>query len=318
MRAILDVVFPVFAVILAGVVAGRFRILGQDSSEALNRYVYWFALPALFFLAMNRASLRAGPVLPFALAYLGAVTIVWSLVMAIGRYAFSERLGAAGLGGFVATFANTGYMGIPLFITAFGDKGTLPAIIASVLNGAVVTGVAIAIVEVDRGAARGFGRAACDALAAVARNPLVIAPFAGLMLGQAGMMLPTPIANFADLIGASAGPCALFAIGLFLASRPLAALVGGRKSIEVGWLTLAKLVLHPLVAWWLAAVSGLDAFWTASLTILSALPTGALAFVIAQQHGVFVERASAVILVSTVVSGVTLSALWIAFDPFPP
>lgn len=318
MRPIFNVVLPVFAVILAGFLAGRLRILGQDSSDALNRYVYWFALPALFFVAMSRADLSAGPVLQFAVAYIGAVAIVWLMVLAIGRYAFPDRLGALGLGGFVATFANTGYMGIPLFITAFGGKGALPAVVASVINGAVVTGAAIAIVEVDRAAARGLRRAAGDAFGAVARNPLVIAPLAGLALAQADTTLPAPIANFADLIGASAGPCALFAIGLFLASRPLRALIVGRKAIEVGWLTLVKLVVHPLAAWGLAIACGLDAFWTASLTILSALPTGALAFVIAQQHGVFVERASAVILVSTVASILTLSALWIVLEPIAP
>ena len=36
--------------IFAGVAAGRLRILGQESSQALNGFVYWFALPPLLFL----------------------------------------------------------------------------------------------------------------------------------------------------------------------------------------------------------------------------------------------------------------------------
>ena len=126
------------------------------------------------------------------------------IVLAIGRYAFPDRLGALGLGGFVATFANTGNIGIPPFITAFGDNGTLPAVVASVIDGAVVTGAAIAIVEVDHSSARGPPRAARDAFAAVARNSLAIAPLAGLAQAQADMTSPAPIADFADLIGASA------------------------------------------------------------------------------------------------------------------
>ena len=73
MRAIVDVVLPVFGLILAGVLAGRFRILGQESSEALNRFVYWFALPPLLFLGMARAPVHEVANLPFLGAYLGGV-----------------------------------------------------------------------------------------------------------------------------------------------------------------------------------------------------------------------------------------------------
>ena len=45
MSAVVDVALPVFAIMLAGYLAGRFRILGDTSSEALNAFVYWFALP---------------------------------------------------------------------------------------------------------------------------------------------------------------------------------------------------------------------------------------------------------------------------------
>ncbi|HEY9348806.1 MAG TPA: AEC family transporter [Inquilinus sp.] len=48
------------------------------------------------------------------------------------------------------------------------------------------------------------------------------------------------------------------------------------------------------------------------------MPTGALTFVVAQRYGVYVERSSAVILVSTVVSVLTLSLLLAIYAPqFP-
>jgi malonate transporter len=86
----------------------------------------------------------------------------------------------------------------------------------------------------------------------------------------------------------------------------------------VVWLLLLKLVVQPLVTWWIAAAVGLDPFWTASAVILSALPTGALIFVLAQQYGVYVQRASAVILASTVVSVITLSIFMIMLQPVAP
>ena len=53
----------------------------------------------------------------------------------------------------------------------------------------------------------------------------------------------------------------------------------------------------------------LDPVWAAGAVIQSALPTGALVFVLAQKYGVYLQRSTAVIMVSTVISLFTLSAL---------
>ena len=66
--------------------------------------------------------------------------------------------------------------------------------------------------------------------------------------------------------------------------------------------------MQPAVTWWLAfKVIALPAVWAEAAVIQAALPTGALIFVIAQRYGVFVERSTAVIVLSTVLSIVTLS-----------
>ncbi|HEX6979307.1 MAG TPA: AEC family transporter [Alphaproteobacteria bacterium] len=318
MQAVIDVVLPVFGIIFAGFLAGRFRILGTESSEALNRFVYFFALPAV--LALGMARVPAGQVfnLPFIAAFMGGVIAVFVMAMAAAHVAFPGRLAARSLGGLSAVFANTGYMGIPLFLTAFGPEGTLPAVIATVLNSAIVIGGAIVLIELDLTQGAGLRKAAFDVTRALVTNPLVIAPVAGLVWGALHLPIPKPLATFGDLLGASAGPCALFAIGLFLATRSLTALMGGRRAIEVTWLMILKLVVQPLVTWWLARHLGLDPFWTASAVILAALPTGALAFVIASRYGIYVERTSAAILGSSLVSVVTLSAVMIALGDVRP
>lgn len=313
MRAIVDVVLPVFGLILAGFVAGRFKILGQESSEALNRFVYWFALPPLLFLGMARAPVSDVANVPFLAAYLGGVAAAFALIAGVGRLLFPGRAAELALAGMVGTFSNTGYMGIPLFMTAYGPGGMLPVVISTVINSAIMVGGAVAWIEL----AEGKSERAVDVLAdigkALAGNPLVVAPLAGIAASAAGLVIPAPLATFGDLLAAAAGPCALFAIGLFLASRPLGSLVRGRKAVEVGWLIAVKLLVQPLATWALCAVLGMDPFWTAATVILAALPTGALAFVVASKYAVYVERTSAVILASTVVSVATLSALMILF-----
>jgi predicted permease len=306
MIAILNVVLPVFGIVLAGYLCGRFGVLGEASSEALNRFVYFLALPALFFIAMARVPV--GDVFNgrFLAAYVGGAVVTALLAVGIGRLLFPNRLAATGIQGLTAIFANTGYMGIPLLVTAFGPAATLPAIIATVLNGAVIMAIGIFIVEMDLSRGRGAGFVVMDALAGVAKSPLVLSAAAGILASSAGLPIPEAVSRFCDILGAAAPPAALFAIGLFMVGRSMTAGLG-----ETSWLVAHKLLVQPLVTAAIAfGLLPMDRVWAASAVTLAALPTGSLVFVLAQQYGVYTQRATAAILVSTILSVVTLFALF--------
>ncbi len=307
MLAVVNVVLPVFGIMLAGYLCGRFGLLGQGSSQALNGYVYYVALPALFFIAMSRVPVEDAFNLAFLGAYGGAAAILFVVAMVIARFAFPNRVGGLGLHAMSAIFANTGYMGIPLLFIAYGDAARLPAVISSLFNGVLVMGVVTAILEIDAHAGSGFLPILRKIASGVLRSPLMMSAAAGLLASALQVTPPVAFVTFADLLGATAGPCALFAIGLFMVGKPLRADLG-----EVLWVTLLKLVAQPLLTWWLAyEVFHLDPIWAASSVILAALPTGALSFVLAQRYDVYIQRATSVILVSTVVSVFTLTAIFL-------
>ena len=141
----------------------------------------------------------------------------------------------------------------------------------------------------------------------VITSPLVLSAAAGLIASGLGLPLPQAIGTFCDLLGASAGPCALFAIGLFMVGKSPTA---GMQ--EVSFLVLLKLLVQPAITWVLAYhVFTMEPVWAAGALVQSALPTGALVFVLAQQYGIYLQRSTAVIMASTVVSLFTLSALFV-------
>jgi predicted permease len=306
MIAILNVVLPVFGIVLAGYLCGRFGVLGDASSEALNRFVYFLALPALFFISMARVPVGEVFNGRFLAAYVGGAAATALLAVGFGRLLFPNRLAATGIQGLAAIFANTGYMGIPLLVTAFGPAAALPAIIATVLNGAVIMAIGIFIVEMDLSRGRGAGVVVMDALAGVAKSPLVLSAVAGIVASSAGLAMPEAVGRFCDILGAAAPPAALFAIGLFMVGRSMTAGLA-----ETGWLVAHKLLVQPLATAGIAfGLLPMDRVWTASAVTLAALPTGSLVFVLAQQYGVYTQRATAAILVSTILSVATLFALF--------
>jgi predicted permease len=310
MNAVLNVTLPVFAIILLGYVAGRAKLLGEGGTDALNNFVYWFALPALLFLAMARVPVDRIFNWPFLAAYTGGVAGTFLLSLAAGRLFFPNRPAALVLQGMTAVFSNTGYMGVPLFLTAFGQEGALPALILAVYNAAFVFGVAVVLIELDLG--RGDGPAAIlrNLSLALVKNPLVMSAAVGILWSLLGLPLPRPVVNFLEILGAASGPTALFAMGLVLTVEAATADLG-----EVGWLVVLKLLVQPALtaalAFWMFA---LEPLWGASAVILAALPTGALTFILAQRYGLYVRRATVATMVSTVLSVVTLSALFAWFN----
>jgi hypothetical protein len=307
MGPILNVVFPIFAIMAAGYAAGRFGILGKESSEALNRFVYFVALPALFFVSMARVSLGEVFNLPFLGAYGGGAAATFVIAFVVAKFAFPNRLGALGLAGLSAIFSNTGYMGIPLLMLAFGEAGMLPAIITTILNGAVIMAFGIVLLELDVHQGKSGVVVLRNVLRGVVRSPLVLSAAAGLAVSGLGIPLPPALGTFCDLLGASAGPCALFAIGLFMVGKSPTA-----GATEVSWLVFLKLLIQPAITWLLAYhVFTMEPVWAAGALVQSALPTGALVFVLAQQYGIYLQRSTAVIMASTVVSLFTLSALFV-------
>lgn len=316
MQAVVDVVLPVFALILVGFLAGRFGVLGQESTQALNKFVYWFALPALFFAGMSRAPVAAVLDGLFIATFLGGVAICAAVVV-LARPIFRGSAGETAMAAYIGGFSNSGYMGIPFFAAAFGAGGQLPVIVASVLNGAVVVSLAAIAVELAQNRAGGLARACTEAGRAVIANPLIAAMGGGMLWSWSGLGMPRAAWVFLDLLGACAGPCALFAIGLFLAGQQGRALLDRQRAAEVAWITGVKLIVQPCATWALGTLLGLPPFWLAGAVLAAAFPAGATAFVIAQRHDVYVERSSAIILLSTALSLPTLSLAMLLLDPRP-
>jgi len=302
MEAVVNVVIPVFAVILSGYGAGRLGILGPASSEALNRFVYFGALPPLLFVSMASVEPEAIFNWSFAGAYLGGILIVSGLSFFLSKFVFGHDLPSSSIHGMTAIYGNTGYMGIPLSLVAFGPEAVVPAAVATVINSAIVIGVVTALVEVGQNKAQGL-TIVRDVLRALARNPLLIASLGGIVISIIGLPLPTPIETFCRILGGAAGPGALFAIGLFLVGRSFRGHTG-----EVAAMVLLKLVAQPIATLVLViAFFPMNPLWAGMAILLAALPSGANVFVIAQRYNTYVEQSSAAILFSTCISVVSVA-----------
>ena len=310
MQAILNVAFPIFGVILAGYLAGRWRILGGEATGALNAFVSYFALPVLFFGTLARTPVRAVLDPALMLGFGLVVVATFGVGMISTRLAAHGRgrgggLAAMSLQGIAASWGNVGYMGVPLCLAAFGDAGLPPAMLTVIVTAVVSMVFGVMLIELEVAAGHGPVKTFLRAAFNVARNPLPMSIALGIVVSAVGLPIPTPAEKWLDLLGSAAAPCALFAIGLFLSDKSIKSGLA-----EAGLATLIKLLLQPLCAIVLLPFFvDLNSVPGKVALLMASLPTAANAFVLARQFDVSVEQNTAAVLLSTAFSVITVSAL---------
>jgi malonate transporter and related proteins len=304
----INIVWPLFGIMVAGYLAGRFRLLNEGSSANLGRFVFAIAMPALIFISLTQVPIGEFFDWPFLGALGGGMLIIFGLSMLVARFAFPDSLTSLGIHSLSAMYSSTAYVGLPLILFIFGDAALAPGIIGAVITGALFMPIGIILAEVDKG--RGRRSIIITPLLGVIRNPVLIATVAGLTVSTFGIALPQPIIAFCEILGGAFIPCALFSAGLFMVDCSVKGDV-----TEIGWLVFTKLILHPLVTWWLAYhVFELEGILPAIAVLQAALPSGVPVFILAQHYNTFIARSSAVIAVSTALSVFTLSGLLILLE----
>ncbi len=301
-------VLPVFALILAGWAARRYGALGPMALREINRFVVYLALPALMFDVIATANPQDLWQPGFITAYAAGCFLIFIIAVVI-RKLQRVNLADAAVDGLSAGYANTAYMGIPLLLAVYGEKGLTPALIATVLTVTIIFCVGLILIEaaIQTGSSR--WEIARKAMVSLLKNPLLIAPAAGALVLFSGIDVPSPARSFLDLLGSAASPCALVALGLFFAQPEDKETAPRTSLMDMSWLAGLKLIGQPLVTWLVAGpVLGLSDFWLHSAVFIAAMPTGTGPFMLAEFYERHPRLAGQVILVTTLISIVTLSA----------
>jgi predicted permease len=302
MVATLEIVLPLFGLMLAGFVTARRGLLSAEAIKGISTFVFLFAIPALLFRGLVSAGLpRIADLAIVKVYFLGALAVFGACLL-IGRFVFGTGAAERALMALTATFGNVVLMGIPISYTAFGPEAVLPATLVTSFHSAILLTLTIVLVEFGRGAQGRLGRIAGDSILAVLKNPIIAAIAAGFAWaaigGATGMRLPAPVDGFLRLLAGSATPCALFALGATLAEFR----TGGDKR-EVAVVILIKLLALPLLVWWAAVqLFDLPPVQVAVATLLASLPSGANPFILARRYEIYVQRAATAVLVSTTLS----------------
>lgn len=305
MSAIFGLVLPFFGLIFIGFAAARLTRQPLEALGWMNTFIIYVALPALFVQLVSKTPVEKLTEFSFIFGSVFATYLMFALVFVVSALMTGGEIAQSTIRGLAAAYGNIGYMGPGIALLAFGEEAAVPVALIFSFENIMHFAIAPMMMALSGGEKRSPLRLALDVGRRIALHPFILATLVGVMMAFLHVQLPQAVDRLLETLARAAAPCALFAMGVTLALRPLK-----RIPDEMAALAAVKLILHPLTAWVvLSWIGNFDPVWVWSAVLLASLPTATNVFVIAQQYHVWVERASASVLVTTVLSVFSVTAL---------
>ena len=305
MGGVFSLVLPFFGLIFLGVIVARLRPMPIEALGWMNTFIIYVALPALFFQLLSQTPVEQLTQWRYVMGSVLATYIAFALMFAFSTFTTRGDIATSMIKGLAAAYGNIGYMGPGLALLAFGEKAAVPVAIIFCFENIMHFTLAPTMMALSGSDDRSVGALALDIVRKIALHPFILATAAGVLAAYLQFSPPLAIERLLDTLAKAAAPCALFAMGVTLALRPLKRVPEGIAAI-----TAIKLVVHPLICYlMLSWIGDFDPVWVFSAVLLASLPTATNVFVIAQQYGVWIERASATILITTVLSVISVTVL---------
>lgn len=206
-------ILPVFAILALGYVLNRAGLFDVSVAQAINRFVFYVATPALIFSIIAEAPIERFELRPLGL-YFGTQVVVY-----VGTALFMHRVlgratGESLLLGMTTTFVNHVFFVLPIAERVYG------AATAQLISGIVLVDAAFwfcgTVLVVDLMQAK--RPSVKKVVGLLVKNPFLIAAALGVMTWSARPIIPEGVFTYATFAGGAAAPTALFVLGIILAS----------------------------------------------------------------------------------------------------
>jgi len=271
LQQLLDIIVPVYGIVLVGYLYARRHAPDLTAANRLNLDVF---TPALIFDALAGKDFALGAHLDLVL--IGAWIVVGSGLVAL----LASRTLRVAPRTLVPPmmFLNSGNMGLPLAVLAFGEQALPVAVVLFLVENVLHFTVGIRLL--DRHAH--LGR--------MLRTPLMIACLLGIGASLTGLRPPAAIGEGIHLLGQVAIPLMLVALGARLTEADLShwriGLIGALLRPAAGLLVIAPVL-------WLVDLGGLKG---AQLVLFAVLPPAVLNYILAERYNQEPEVVAALVI----------------------
>ena len=293
---------PILFLMGAGFFSRRMSILKPGDERVFSAYLYYFALPALFFVNIAEASFTP-EILVFMLG--GIIPILTAMMVYALLYITSWlSRNAFYLLTLSTIFGSLAFFGIPFVTFAFPGVGERLATLSSAFIAMVSVTMSLVFLELYRLERFTKWEGVKRVGTRLSRNPLIISILVGVSFSLVGFDIPTPVSVPLHMLGGTTSVVAIFMLGVFLYGKRYTRIVYAFK------LSLLRMIFLPAVAFLSVRLLGLIGVEGSVLVIMHGTPVAISMIILSERYDFYKETIASLILVSSL-SAVVVLNLWL-------
>jgi len=302
-NVVIRTIFPILLLMGMGFFSRKMGFLKSGDERVLSAYVYYFALPALFFINMVETNFIE-ETLRFMFAGIIPVFVVLTIYTSL-YLIFRFQRNTLYLLILSTVFGSLAFFGIPFITFAFPTRqGEHLATLSAATIAIIGVTISITVLELYKLEKPTIRQGLKHVLKRFSRNPLIISILSGILLSLVGLEVPSPISVSLHMLGGTTSTVAIFMLGVFLYGRKYTNLV---RAFE---LSLLRIVLLPLVALLTTILFNLPTVERSVLVLMHGMPVAISMIILSERYDFYKETIASLILVSSLGAGIYLN-LWL-------
>lgn len=309
METVIGKLIPIFILAIIGFFAGKFKLLPENTSDALCSFLFLFSAPAVSFVNIINSDLETIINIRYVLSLIVFELSIFLFLCILYKKVFHIEGAKMVIHSVCSFYGNISYVGIPVFLTLFDN--IIPNVITILIHGILTIPIIIFLLDWFSGSEKSGGFK--HAFLSAAKNPNIFMPIFGILILLLKIPVPKVIIDTADLLGKPTTTAGMFALGLTCAKSGRV-LTSPKVFLHAFFSAFIKLVICPLYAWSIGKyLFRLDQWWLTSLVIIAMLPAALNDYIFSQRYHADESYASVAVLMSNLLFSVTIS-LYIIFN----
>jgi malonate transporter and related proteins len=305
---VFEVIIPIFILLALGYLAVKLNVLDKTQVDAIGSFVIKIALPALMFQSLASKDFSEIWLPDFFLVFAVAAYFCYVLGFYISTRHFKQRMSQASILALGASMSNTGLLGTAVLSLLLGTQAMTYIMPILIFESVLLIPTVLILIELGGNKGASVVAVFRSTFLMLLQNPLFVGVVVGILFAVLHIPIPSQLNVVLDMLGHSASPLALFAIGGGIVGMSLKYL-----NLQTIYLVLSNNVLMPVLVY-LGLRYGVNASQEMLYagTIIAALPMPTIFAIMGQLNGLK-DEALTPLLVSTIVgfTGVSLLiALW--------
>ena len=285
-----------FIYILVGFITAKVKIVDDDTVKKVNKVLLYIGQPAMIISSVLDSELNmvmSDVIELFCLAMIMQVILIGISYAATPLYVRNKS--DRGLFKFMTSYGNVGFMGMPVLSALFGNGAVFMASICLVPFFIFV--YSIGVVQL-KGRSKGEKMSFRFLL-----NPAFVSTAIAIVFFAANIKLPAVVMEASSGLAGILIPLSMVTIGANLGMSPLSDLVADWRMYA---LSFVKLILSPLVMFFLCRLFVSNEVFLGVLVVSAAMPVAVLASMLSTEYGTDVRAASRGVFITTLLSLFTI------------